>query len=86
MSAIVIPGTVATIVVEDTTVDLVCFEQAFGALRDRARAGKLVGYVEAVLEANPGLAGVGSVLPLGTRLVLPEFVVIVSTQEVRLWD
>jgi phage tail protein X len=30
------------------------------------------GYVEAVLEANPGLAALDAVLPIGTEIKLPD--------------
>jgi phage tail protein X len=45
------------------------------------------GFVEAVLDANPGLAALGPVLPEGTRLTLPE-IQPEPTQEplVTLWD
>ncbi|MCW4114730.1 tail protein X [Aurantimonas sp. MSK8Z-1] len=38
----------------------------------RARYGDESGYVERVLEANPGLADLGPVLPIGTLLTLPD--------------
>lgn len=34
--------------------------------------GRTAGCVEAVLNANPGLAAVGPVLPMGTIIDLPE--------------
>lgn len=34
--------------------------------------GRTGGATEAVLAANPGLAGKGPVLPLGTRITMPE--------------
>lgn len=34
--------------------------------------GRTAGVVEAVLEANPGLADLGPILPHGQRVVLPE--------------
>lgn len=83
----IIPARTVVTVVEDATVDLVCFEVAFAALGDRVQAGRLAGYVEAVLEANPGLAAAGAVLPLGTRIDLPAFAVAPPpTRSVRLWD
>ena len=44
-------------------------------------------YVEAVLNANPGLADQGPVLPAGIIIVLPDLTEL-SHQEaaVRLWD
>lgn len=86
MSATVIPARSVLVVVEDTTVDLVCFEVAFAALGDAVRAGQLPGYLQATLENNPGLA-VNIVLPLHTRIELPDYAVPApATQVVRLWD
>ena len=44
-------------------------------------------YVEAVLNANPGLADQGAVLPAGIIIVLPDLIEL-NHQEVavRLWD
>lgn len=41
--------------------------------------------VEALLEANPGLADLGPVLPAGLRLSVPDAPEPVVTQGVRLW-
>ncbi|AZB63852.1 phage tail protein [Cereibacter sphaeroides] len=41
--------------------------------------------VEALLEANPGLADLGPVLPAGLRLSIPDAPEPVVTQGVRLW-
>lgn len=82
----IIPAAVATVTVEDATVDLVAFGHAAAVLGDRRAAGKLRGYVEAVYEANPGLAAKGTILPLGTKIVLPEFAVIATAATPRLWD
>ncbi|WP_026756666.1 tail protein X [Sediminimonas qiaohouensis] len=38
----------------------------------RRAYGDESGFVEAVLDANPGLAGLGPVLPEGTQVFLPE--------------
>ena len=43
------------------TVDLACSRHY----------GRTMGVTEAVLEANTGLAALGPVLPLGTRIVMP---------------
>lgn len=49
--------------------------------------GPLPGAVEAVLEANPGLAGRGPVLPPGVRIELPELdPAPPDSGTVRLWD
>jgi phage tail protein X len=34
--------------------------------------GRTDGVTEAILDANPGVASVGAVLPMGTVLVVPE--------------
>ena len=48
--------------------------------------GRTDGTVEAVLEANPGLADLGPVLPLGTEVLLPDLPDPTETPLVRLWD
>ena len=49
--------------------------------------GRQAGAVEAVLEANPGLAGVGPTLPAGWVIGLPELTQPVQEIEtLRLWD
>lgn len=43
--------------------------------------------VESVLEANPGLAALGAVLPMGTEVVLPDQAPVARpTTIVQLWD
>lgn len=87
MSATVIPAGRRVIELEDLSIDLVCFEHAFKALADRRVAGKLDGYIEATLEANPSIADRGILLPLGITIILPEFTIrATSTSVVRLWD
>lgn len=59
------------------TVDAICWRHY----------GRTAGVVEQVLDANPGLADLGTVLPMGTAITLPE----VATQApqrqvVNLWD
>lgn len=44
------------------------------------------GAVEAVLAANPGLAALGPVIPLGTDIVVPELPAATATVGVRLWE
>lgn len=59
------------------TVDLV-------ALRVR---GRTEGVTEAILDANPGVASVGAILPIGSVIVVPE--VVAPTDGVKivsLWD
>ena len=49
--------------------------------------GRAAGAVEAVLEANPGLAELGPVLPAGTLVELPDLPRPLETIEtVKLWD
>ena len=49
--------------------------------------GREAGAVEAVLEANPGLAELGPVLPAGTVIQLPDLPRPLETIEtVKLWD
>ncbi len=48
--------------------------------------GRTAGVVEAVLEANPGLADLGPILPHGQRVPLPEQAPQPQTQTVQLWD
>ncbi|MFB9149513.1 tail protein X [Roseovarius ramblicola] len=43
------------------------------------------GLVEAVLEANPGLADLGPVLPAGIRIALPDIPEPEGAASVRLW-
>lgn len=59
------------------TVDLACYSH-YGRTRD---------VTEAVLDANPGLAALGPILPMGTTIIMP----IIDTtsqaaQLVSLWD
>lgn len=45
------------------------------------------GIVEQVLEANPGLAGLGPLLPMGTLITLPELTPTTNTEDlILLWD
>lgn len=72
---------------EDMTIDIVCFNHAFACLRNRTQAGKIKGYVEATLDANPSLAAKGAILPLNTVVNLPEFIITAPQTPVkRLWD
>ncbi len=48
--------------------------------------GRTAGVTEAVLEANPGLADLGPVLPNGTELELPDNPPQPAIQRVQLWD
>ncbi|TQV72576.1 hypothetical protein FKG94_17900 [Exilibacterium tricleocarpae] len=60
--------------------------QALSSL-SQASPQNLAGMVESILQANPGLAALGPVLPAGVTLVLPDYSQAVEeTQVVQLWD
>lgn len=49
--------------------------------------GRTGGVVEAALEANPGLAALGPVLPMGTPVTLPDQAsAAAQTSLLQLWD
>lgn len=53
--------------------------------------GRTQGVTEAALEANPGLAELGPILPIGTPISLPDAAAqasagIAAQQPVNLWD
>lgn len=59
------------------TVDIAC----------HAHYGRTAQVVEAVIEANPGLAAIGAVLPIGTKIVMPTFSTVATQPRlVSLWD
>lgn len=58
------------------TVDEICWREY----------GRTAGTVEAVLNANPGLAAVGLLLPAGITIHLPEFAPATVAETTRLWD
>lgn len=58
------------------TLDLICWRHY----------GRTAGVVEQVLEANPGLARLGPILPHGTLVQLPEIATQPQRQTVQLWD
>lgn len=61
------------------TVDLICHRHY----------GRTAGITEAVYAANPGLADIGPVLPLGTPVTLPDLPTQpaeTTRQLVKLWD
>jgi len=59
------------------TVDAICWRHY----------GRTAGVVEQVLDANPGLADLGPVIPLGTQVQLPEQAVRAEQRQVvNLWD
>ncbi|WP_312382036.1 tail protein X [Stutzerimonas balearica] len=59
------------------TVDAICWRHY----------GRTAGVVEQILEANPGLADLGPVIPHGTQVLLPEQAVRAEQRRmVNLWD
>ncbi|AVX11504.1 tail protein X [Stutzerimonas stutzeri] len=59
------------------TVDAICWRHY----------GRTAGVVEQVLDANPGLADLGPVIPHGTLVLLPEQAVRAEQRQmVNLWD
>jgi phage tail protein X len=48
--------------------------------------GRTAGVTEQVLEANPGLAEHGAVLPMGTVVELPDQPTQPVTRRLQLWD
>jgi phage tail protein X len=48
--------------------------------------GRQAGAVEAVLDANPGLADLGPVYPAGVLIDLPDLAVPAAPGPVRLWE
>ncbi|MEE9946551.1 MAG: tail protein X [Pseudomonas asiatica] len=62
---------------QNDTVDALCWRHY----------GRTAGVVEAVLDANPGLADKGPVLPSGLLVTLPELQAAApERQMVNLWD
>ncbi len=63
--------------VQGDTVDAICWRHY----------GRTAGVVEQVLEANPGLADLGPVIPNGTLIALPDAAVQAEQRQlVNLWD
>lgn len=52
----------------------------------RHYGNQVAGALETVLEANPGLADKGPVLPIATLVQLPVIATPKEAQSVRLWD
>lgn len=48
--------------------------------------GRTAGVTEAVLEANPGLADSGPIIPQGTLVLMPDEAPQPQRQMVNLWD
>lgn len=62
--------------IQGDTVDLICHRHY----------GRTAGVTEAVLEANPRLADLGPILPLGTEVLLPDVAPAPKRNTVKLWD
>lgn len=62
--------------VQGDTVDAIC----------RRAYGDESGFVEVVLENNPGLAAVGPILSIGTVVQLPDLVRPAELSTISLWD
>ena len=64
--------------IEGDTLDLICWREL----------GRTAGVVESALEANPGLADLGPVLPMGTPVVLPDVALTAAETRdiVQLWN
>lgn len=45
-----------------------------------------IGATEAVLDANPGLAKLGAVIPANTIIILPVLAAPIDDSQVSLWD
>lgn len=58
------------------TVDLICHRHY----------GRTAGVTEQVLAANRGLADLGPILPMGTRVTLPDVPVKPVKKLINLWD
>lgn len=68
---------VAVRAAQNDTVDALCWRHY----------GRTAGVTEAVLEANPGLADYGPILPQGTLVTMPEAQASApQRQMVSLWD
>lgn len=64
---------------QNDTVDAIC-QRIYGATQGR---------VEAVLEANRGLAALGCFLPMGTAVTLPDATTLepaTDASQINLWD
>lgn len=58
------------------TLDLICYRHY----------GYTGGVTEAVLKVNPGIAELGSQLPIGQKIVLPSFQTQRTKTTIKLWD
>ncbi len=68
-------ATSSLIAQQNDTVDALCWRYY----------GRTAGAVEAVLTANPGLAAMGPVLPMGTRVAMPDAPAATRAPSIDLW-
>ena len=61
---------------QNDTVDSLCWRHY----------GRTLAVVESVLQANPGLAKLGLVLPQGLEVVMPELAAPAAKPMIQLWD
>ena len=69
-------GSVVYVTVDDDVVDHIAFR----------RYGRHTGTMEAVLDANPGLASMPIKLPAGVRIILPSIPDPEPAKQIELWD
>ena len=62
--------------VQGDTVENICFKHY----------GYTSGVTEQVLNTNPGLASLGAILPMGTRIELPDISTRTQPKTTNLWD
>lgn len=62
--------------IQGDTVDRICYRYY----------GRTAGVTEAVLKANPGLAKLGPILPMGTRVKMPAVEAKPTKQTIALWE
>lgn len=62
--------------VQGDTVELICYR----------RYGYTSGVTEQILNTNPGLAALGPILPMGTKIELPDITAKTQPKTLNLWD
>lgn len=61
------------VVDREMSLEEICFKYLSSVFpNDTLRAARLSGYVEEVYELNPGLAGIGQLMAIGTEIDMPE--------------
>lgn len=61
---------------EGDTLDLICWRHL----------GQTAAVTEAAVQLNPHLPRLGEILPVGSRVVLPDAPIAAATQRIQLWD